>query len=232
MRLLVRIGLALATLAWVGTALQAQPSSATSVRLDGDAIFFTGRIDGASVAEFLRLLRDPAVARLVIQSQGGLVAPALDMAEAVHERGLDVEVAQACLSSCANYVFPAGRRKLLSGPEAVGWHGNMAHVLYRQQRGEEQWGEGPMAQARELAQREDAFFRRIAVDGFVCWFGKIAPYEASDFYTLTPADMAGFGIRDVTVRDPAAKSPSGDVRMLAVDWGTLEAARPVVRVQD
>ena len=88
-----------------------------------------------------------------------------------------------------------------------------------------------MAQARELARREDAFFRRIAVDGFVCWFGKIPPYQASDFYTLTPADMAGFGIRDVSVRDPAAP-PSGDIRLIAVDWGTLEAGRPSVRLQD
>ena len=228
MRPPLRIGLALVALAGAGAALHAQPSPSAGVWRDGDAIVFSGRIDGPSVREFLRLLDDPAVTRLVIRSPGGLVAPALDMAEALHARGLDVEVAQACLSSCANYVFPAGRRKLLSGPEAVGWHGNMAHVIYRQLRGEEQWSEDMMSQARELAPREEAFFRSVGVDGFICWFGKIPPYYEDDFYALSVADMRRFGITDVTVVNPAAPLPTG-VRMLTVDFATLEAGRPPQR---
>jgi hypothetical protein len=196
------------------------------VRQEGDAIVFSGRIDQASVREFLRLLPDPSVRRLVIRSPGGLVAPALDMAEALFERGLDVEVDQSCLSSCANYVFPAGRNKVLPGPFAVGWHGNMAHVLYRAARGEEQWSEEQMAQARLLARRETAFYARIGVDGFVCWFGKLAPYDVDEFYSLSVADMAGFGIHDVTVRKPVAPPPSPDVRSIAVDWSALEGVRP------
>ena len=121
---------------------------------------FRGRIDREAAREFLRLSEDPAVLRLVIRSQGGLVDAALDMAEAVHDRGLDVEV-----------------------------------------------------------------------DGFVCWFGKIAPYAEPEFYDLSPADMARFGIRDVAVRDPA-QAPSAEVRMLAVDSAVLERDRPVVRLQE
>ena len=203
----------------------------TTVRREGDAVVFRGSIDREGAREFLRLSADPAVLRLVIRSQGGLVDAALDMAEAVHDRGLDVEVDGACLSSCANYVFPAGRRKLLSGPGAVGWHGNMAHVLYRAQRGEGQWSEELMAQARTLARREQDFFGRIGVDGFVCWFGKIQPYAEADFYALSPQDMGRFGIRDVAVRDPAQPA-SPEVRMLAVDPAVLERDRPVVRLQD
>ena len=196
------------------------------VRQRGDAIVFSGRIDQASVREFLLLLPGPSVRRLVIRSQGGLVEPALDMAEALFGRGLDVEVDQSCLSSCANYVFPAGRHKLLSGPFAVGWHGNMAHVLYREARGDEHWSEPMMASARVLARREAAFYARIGVDGFVCWFGKLPPYGVPDFYALSVTDMAGFGIRDVTVRAPVGAPPSPDVRSIAVDWGTLERIRP------
>jgi len=216
---------ALALLALAASAGAQAPSA--SVRREGDAIVFDGRIDQRSVASFLELLRaDAAVRRLVVRSYGGLVGPAMDMGEAVHARGLDLEVDGACLSSCANYVFPAGRHKLLSGPAAVGWHGDMAHVLYRQRQGEEQWSAEELAQARALARREQAFFRSLGVDGFACWFGKIPPYDVDEFYTLSPADMARFGIRDVSVRADAPTPPPADVREIAVDWDSLEAIRP------
>ena len=81
----------------------AQPAPSTTVRRDGEAIVFNGRIEGAAAAKFRELLREPGASRLVITSRGGLVDAALDMAEAVVDHGLDVEVPQACLSSCANY---------------------------------------------------------------------------------------------------------------------------------
>ena len=194
-----------------------------SVQRTADALVFEGRIDAISAARFLQLLAVPGVRRVVITSPGGLVDAALDMAEAIHARGLALEVPTACLSSCANYVFPAARRKLLGRPGAVGWHGNMAHVLYLQDSGQASWPPPVLAQARALARREAGFYRRIGVDGFVAWFGKLAPYAVDEFYTLAPADMARFGIADVTL---ATATPDTDVRLLAVDWPALEALRP------
>src|SRR5512133_2403351 len=82
-------------------AAHAQPGPAARVEVAGDALVFDGRIDMRSAAQFLAALQDPAVTRVVITSRGGLVGPALDMAEAIRERRLDVEVPDACLSSCA-----------------------------------------------------------------------------------------------------------------------------------
>jgi hypothetical protein len=142
-----------------------------------------------------------------------------------------VEVPESCLSSCANYVFPAGRHKLLGRPDAVGWHGNMAHVLYREQSGQERWSPPVMADARRLARREAEFFRRIGVDGFVCWFGKIPPYAEREFYFLSARDMARFGIRDVVVRAaPASAASSKEMRLVTVNWASLERVRPVLRL--
>lgn len=206
----------------------AQPAPSTTVERVGDGIVFRGRIEATSTSKFLELLREPGITRLVITSRGGLVEAALDMAEAIVERGLDVEVPQACLSSCANYVFPAGRRKALGHARAVGWHGNMTHVLRLQQTGQASWGEPQMEDARRLARREQAFFRRIGVDGFVCWFGKIAPYNVDEFYALTPRDMAGFGIAEVRVGE--GTTPAGAPELIAVDWERLEIDRPTVAV--
>jgi hypothetical protein len=228
----VRCILAAALLACAGL-LHAQPVSTTQVERQGDAIVFRGRIDDAAATTFLQLLQDPGVRRLVITSPGGLVVPALDMAEALYARGLDVEVPEACLSSCANYVFLAGRQKLLGGPAAVGWHGNMTHVLHLQQIGEGRWSGPEIAAARLLAQRESSFFQRIGVDGFVCWFAKLPPYSVEDFYALTPPDMAFFGIRDVSVRSAGVPpyAPPG-VQMVSVDRAGLEAMRPAVRMRE
>jgi hypothetical protein len=206
-----------------------QPPSARVQRV-GDSIQFRGRIDADSATEFLRLSRDPSVRRLVISSAGGLVSPALDIADVVHQRQMDVEVAETCMSSCANYIFPAGRQKILRRAGTVGWHGNMAHVLYLHQTGQGNWSEAAIEEARQLAEREAEFYRRIGVDGFVCWFAKIAPRAVEDFYWLSVEDMLRFGIRDVSVLDaeaPARESP--DLRPVVVDWGMIQSTRPAVR---
>ena len=206
--------------------LQAQ---ATTVVRDGTAVVFTGRIDTDSATRAIALLQDPAVTRLVITSGGGLVAPALDLADAVHARGLDVEVPTACLSSCANYVLPAGRRKVLGRPGVVGWHGTMAHVLHLQATGQASWPDEELADARALAAREAAFYTRIGVDGFVGWFAKLPPYTVDEFYCLSPQDMARFGIHEVTVLAPEAPVANALVQPVQVDWDALEALRSEVR---
>lgn len=225
-----RRGAALALLLVAACVARAQGPAAATVEASGDAVIFNGQINERSVEQFVRLLQDPGISRLVITSRGGSVAAALDMAIAVHVRRLDVEVPAACLSSCANYVFPAARRKVIGRPGAVGWHGNMAHVLYLQQSGQATWSEGEMRSARELALREAEFFRRIGVDGFVCWFAKIEPCSVDDFYYLSAQDMERFGIREVIVRDERAAPDQEQVRKVAVDWSSLEASRPMVKL--
>jgi len=220
---------ALALLIGITAQAQAQTPPAASVKQAGDAVLFSGRIDNRSAEAFLQLLGNPEVKRLIITSQGGSVAAALDMGLAIHQRRLDVEVPSDCLSSCANYIFPAARRKTLGHAGAVAWHGNITHVLYLQQTGQAYWSEKEIEEARALAKREAEFFRRIGVDGFVCWFAKIEPYKADGDYYLSVADMEGFGIRDVTVREAAARATRGDEpRLISVDWKRLEQDRPVV----
>ncbi|MGZ5269201.1 MAG: hypothetical protein ACXWC6_01170 [Ramlibacter sp.] len=229
MRLLHGIaGIGISALA--ACALHAQPR-ATAVARAGDAVVFDGRIDAASVAQALELLKDPAVMRLVITSGGGQVDAAIDLAWAMHARQLDVEVPAACLSSCANYVLPAARRKLLGRPGAVAWHGNMAHVLHLVQTGQGTWSGPEVDDARRLARREAALYASLGVDGFVCWFAKLPPYAVDEFDTLAPADMERFGIRGVTVRDPAAAVANPLVQAVQVDWAALEALRPAARLE-
>lgn len=77
--------------------------------------------DGAKDA--LAILRTQAIHKIVISSMGGDVDAALDIADEILARGIDVYVEGPCFSSCANYIFPAARHKYVARDGVVAWHG-------------------------------------------------------------------------------------------------------------
>jgi hypothetical protein len=132
------------------------------------------------------------------------------LADWVHARQLDVVVTGVCLSSCANYVFPAARQKEIRPGAIVAWHGNYHHLAHtglwrddvelRMQRdGEDEQTATRYVQSQvaRLVELEREFFKRIGVDEQVCWIGKQPPYNVADYYFLSATDMARFGISDV-----------------------------------
>ena len=66
--------------------------------------------------------------RIVISSSGGAVESGIQLGEWVRENTLDVEVGEYCISSCANYVFIAGKDKFLRRNSFVGWHGSLLQM--------------------------------------------------------------------------------------------------------
>jgi hypothetical protein len=97
------------------------------VRVDGDTVYFTGHISEASAEIFASVvapLKRGQVTRLVVSSGGGDTVPGRRIGQWVHEMSLVVEVENICFSSCANYIFPAGRGRVIRADAFVGWHGN------------------------------------------------------------------------------------------------------------
>ena len=101
-----------------------------TVSLSGQIVLLNGLISKRTADEFAAIVASHTVRRLVITSGGGHVAPALDMEELIFAKKIDVEVPFICLSSCANYIFPAGNQKYSSNIGLVGWHGNVTHRIY------------------------------------------------------------------------------------------------------
>lgn len=62
--------------------------------------------------------------KIIIGSGGGDAYAGLAIGYLIHEQQLDVEVLDLCASSCANYLFPAGRKKILKKHSIVMYHGN------------------------------------------------------------------------------------------------------------
>lgn len=220
-RCLACLGLLLAAVATVGA--QTRPNSAERV---GDAVVLQGRIDADLARRVVQLLQNPDIARVVVTSGGGDVDATLDIAEAMHANSKNVEVPLACLGTCANYIFPAGRHKLLARAGVIGWRGNMAHVLYLQRTARANWSDAQLREARRLAQREAGFYARVGLDGFVAWFAKLPPYSVDEYYTLSIEDMGRFGLRNLRVHDADVAFSGGLVQEVQVDWVHLESLRP------
>ncbi|MEF8729401.1 MAG: hypothetical protein V5B34_14495 [Accumulibacter sp.] len=106
--------------------LRAKAEPAT-VQIQGDTIYYTGNFSKASTVAFdaaVAGIRRGQVTRLVISSGGGDTVAGRHVGRWVRDMGLVVEVDVICFSSCADYIFPAGRARVIRADAFVGWHGN------------------------------------------------------------------------------------------------------------
>ena len=97
------------------------------VRVQGDTLYYTGNLSKASSAAFdaaVAGIRRGQLTRLVISSGGGDTVEGRHVGRWVRDMALVVEVDIICFSSCADYVFPAGRARVIRADAFVGWHGN------------------------------------------------------------------------------------------------------------
>ena len=180
------------------------------IRLAAGAAYYSGPISAELNQQFFAAVKGNAVKRLVITSSGGEVEAGIALGLWVFDRRLNVEVTDYCLSSCANYVFPAGHRKSIAPGAIVAWHGNYHHlqqtglwrddIAVRMERHREDAATAEV-HVRELVDRlvnlERDFFAHIGVNEFICWIGKLPPYNAPNYYFLSRQDMARFGVSHV-----------------------------------
>ncbi|MBW3164613.1 hypothetical protein [Ferrimonas balearica] len=91
---------------------------------DGE-IYYVGDIDNDGIAKVKQLYEKSEVkpTTMVITSPGGYIVYGLDLAEWVLDNEIRIEVSDYCISSCANYVFAAGKEKRLRKSAILGWHG-------------------------------------------------------------------------------------------------------------
>jgi hypothetical protein len=99
----------------------------TFSRLDRRTLKFEGHISQGAYQDYLRAI-DDGIETLVINSPGGDVYEAVRIGTDMAKRSLTVIVDGVAGSSAANYLFAAGRRKVLR-TGFVGFHGNAKALL-------------------------------------------------------------------------------------------------------
>lgn len=189
----------------------------------GTTVAFTGYIDADTVAAFIARHRTKTIERIVVESEGGDVREALVLANWIVDRGLDVEVRKMCASSCANYLFAAGRRKIIDDGGLVIWHGSILQKNFRA-RGDDcnrrirelEHVGGELAdrsiEALDFEQRfcafhastvaqQAAFFARVSVDEYITRMGQ-ETYAYKTIWTVPAAVVKRMRLRD-------AETPAG-----------------------
>jgi hypothetical protein len=185
----------------------AQPASVTDparaceaapgapIRVAGTTLCFSGDIDSDSAAAAARHLPDRSLTAIVVTSDGGEVTSALRLARAIRARGLLLIVQRRCISSCANFLFPAARTKAVAPNSLVIFHGGIAPGAFGGL-----FGDG---EERDLLTLTRTFFREIGVDGSITYD---PPYRRdprsgvralADEWTATPAALRRHGITGI-----------------------------------
>ena len=200
----VHIAVLLAAMPWL-----ANPASA-DISLSAGTAYYSGPISAGQNQQLFEAAKGNTVSRLIITSGGGDVEAGIALGSWVFDQGLNVEVPEYCLSSCANYIFPAAHHKVIGSGAIVAWHGNYNHLkltgLWRddivarmERHGEHAATAEPHVRKEvdRLVRLERDFFARIGVNEYLCWIGKMPPYNAPDYYFLSMQDMARFGVTHV-----------------------------------
>jgi hypothetical protein len=209
------------------------PAPEPDIALAAGVLTFRGHITQRSYAALLAAADAGPVHTLRIRSGGGEVGNAIEIARWVHRNGVDVVVDGVCFSSCSNYIFQAGREKHIVSGGIVGWHGTIEHLLYLQTSGARP-PEAQLQAVRAMAERERAFYAEVGINGYIAWFGKIAPYHVPNLYFLSGDDMRYFGLTGLHVRDdylssdlaPFNREEKDTLRLLTVDRAVTNPADP------
>jgi hypothetical protein len=210
----------------------------TKVRLTADRIEYSGLITAEANAGAFALYdsAQPKPTALWIESQGGSAGAGMELGSWLLDNGLGVEVDTYCFSSCANYVFPAGRSKVLAPQASLMWHGGvtqpiapeeleavlddtLAHMDEAEGRTLlEQHSRTELLQQLDLSRidlvaRETRFFQRIGVDQRITTLGHLYERELlqgeGDYtgWDYSLEDLAKLGVRQIQVRDGGQWAP-------------------------
>lgn len=162
------------------------------IRVAGRVLCFAGDIDRGSAARAISLMAGRDLSAMVVTSDGGEVRAALALARALRVRGLTLVVSRRCISSCANFLFPAARSKAVAPGGLVIFHGGIAPGALGGLLGD--------PSERELLTETRAFFREIGVNGAITYD---PPYRRdprsgarvlAEQWSASPAALARHGI--------------------------------------
>lgn len=119
---------------------------------------FSGPIRTGTYEEFLAAVDDQTL-EIELNSGGGSVKVALEIAKVISQRKFNVTVTGLCISSCANYLFLAGETKTIKG--IVGFHGSAQSI------GDQNCFAEPLHPRCKTNQAEQIFFQGVGVNSLL-----------------------------------------------------------------
>lgn len=188
--------------------------------VEGSTVVMAGGLDDGFYERFLSLVRgqDHEITTLRVSSGGGFTHEGIKLGTWIIENDVDVVVDGVCFSSCANYIFTAGKNKTVLADSIVSWHGSVQqheHIarglgttieeLLGSEYDEraEEWGDTPSPEGRELfveealawmsaaVAEEQAFLEKVGVSVDALVYG-LLPDQFEDFVAGASAHIGGW----------------------------------------
>lgn len=182
---------------------------------------YVGTLTEADVDGFISAAREKNIRHLLITSPGGTILAGVKLGRWVWTHGVEVVVDRLCMSSCANYVFPAGRGKIIRPDSLVVWHGGaeqkdfrelrerMARIVKAKSDGAKLPDEDEKFHADHAAhaglwdvqtQAQRDLFAQLGVDEYITRLGQEPVFYGAP-WTATIATMKLFGIQGILADD-------------------------------
>lgn len=183
-------------------------SASAQISRASDEVSFNGFLTPDNTRRLLSELRKGETSLLRITSGGGYIASALDIAEEIMLRKINVEVSSLCASSCANYIFVAGKKKHILPGAVVMWHGGADQKDFREFReckrevssfsgAKRKVTDESISASRLTAERERSLYTQLGVSSMLNRAGQ-EPNFIGRNVTHSVKDMERLGLKDVT----------------------------------
>jgi hypothetical protein len=202
-------------------------STTQSIQYQDQHLVIIGSIDTVFVqrikAAYQIAPRSQPITTLEITSMGGDIEAAIDLGEFIFNHKLSIYIPELCLSSCANYLFTAGKEKIITPNTVLGWHGG---ALQKNLRSDSNLTE---RQLLHLQQIEKEFFQLIKVDQRICTLGQEPPYNIEGFWDYNLTDLEIFNlsrVKIVTIKKNGDSYPKKQKTGLSNLIITLENQKP------
>lgn len=174
---------------------------------EGTVVTFRGFLTPDNASRLIAELEGTDVQRLRVTSGGGYVTAALDIAKRIAELKLDVEVSSLCASSCANYLFVAGRKRHILPGAIVMWHGGADQKDFREFRecrrevssfsgSRREVNDEDIKESRSIADRERALYSELGISSLLTRTGQEPTFLGRNV-THSVKDMELLGLKVV-----------------------------------
>lgn len=172
-----------------------------------DVIYFKGSLWGQNISRLLLEFENGEPGLLIINSGGGHILGAIEIGEKINQLNMDVEVEELCASSCANYIFTAGKRKKINEGAVVIWHGDGQQKSFREYNFCKKAKSRYSGYVREVTNEEvedglktieleKQFYEKLGVSSYIARAAQ-EPYFYNRNVTYTVEDMRVFGVHNV-----------------------------------
>ncbi len=184
-----------------------------------DKIRFATIIDHSTVKKFISKHAKSSASTVILVSEGGSVDAAIDLANWILDREMNIEIQSTCFSACANYLFLAGKKKIIGDFAIVMWHGGMHQKDLREKylgykKATEQSLQNPRSSGgskinnqfarNELTffseyirvrKKEDAFMQRVGVNEYLFRLGQEPTWYEPDCWSASIEVLEKLGVK-------------------------------------